>query len=123
MTESKWVSVGSVQDIPSQGARVVTTPVGRIAVFKTEQGSVYALEDRCPHENGPLSQGIVHGECVTCPLHNWVIALDSGLVQGADEGSVRTVTVRLDGDEISLDLSILQGQVEAVTADSTQTAA
>ena len=61
-----------------------------IAVFRTVDDQVFAIEDHCPHRGGPLSQGIVHGGCVTCPLHNWVIALETGEAQGADEGAVTT---------------------------------
>ena len=94
----KWVEVGSIDDIPIRGARCVNTPEGRIAVFRTAEGQVFAIEDRCPHKDGPLSQGIVHGTAVTCPLHNWVISLETGKAQGADEGVVRTVPARIEGE-------------------------
>ena len=58
----------------AQGARLVKTPRGCVAVFRTAEDEVFALDDRCPHKGGPLSQGIVHGRSVTCPLHNWVIS-------------------------------------------------
>nr|MBX2880653.1 Rieske 2Fe-2S domain-containing protein [Granulosicoccus sp.] len=61
-----------------------------------------ALRDQCPHEAGPLSEGIVHGNCVTCPLHNWVISLESGEAQGADHGSTQTYPVRTEGDQLLL---------------------
>jgi nitrite reductase (NADH) small subunit len=57
------------------GSRVVRTPSGDIAVFRTGDDEVFALDDRCPHKGGPLSQGIVHNKRVTCPLHNFVIEL------------------------------------------------
>ena len=56
------------------------------------------IDDQCPHKGGPLSDGIVHGNAVTCPLHNWVFSLESGKAQGADEGTVRTYPLRnIDG--------------------------
>ncbi|MCP1199671.1 nitrite reductase small subunit NirD [Notoacmeibacter sp. MSK16QG-6] len=88
--ESEWISIGAVTDIPREGARCVDAGALRVAVFRTAEDDVYAIEDRCPHRGGPLSQGIVHGGCVTCPLHNMVIALDTGEAQGADEGHVTT---------------------------------
>jgi len=91
-----WVAVGAEADIPVQGARVVRTPFGDIGVFRTAAGEILAIEDRCPHRGGPLSQGIVHGDTVTCPLHNWVISLKTGKAQGADEGCVRTVPVKVE---------------------------
>ncbi len=81
-----WVDVGDVTQIPRRGARRVATPFGDIAVFRTGDGAVYALRDRCPHKQGPLSQGIVHGRLVTCPLHAWTIDLATGEPTGADAG-------------------------------------
>jgi nitrite reductase (NADH) small subunit len=90
-----WVEIGHVENIPRRGARCVNTPAGRIAVFRTAEDQVFAIEDQCPHKGGPLSQGIVHGAQVTCPLHNWVISLETGEAQGADEGSVRTIPLEV----------------------------
>jgi nitrite reductase (NADH) small subunit len=97
-----WRQVGMLDDIPRLGSRVVETARGDIAVFRTADDRVFALHDRCPHKAGKLSQGIVHGEAVTCPLHNWVIGLADGLAKDPDEGCVRTVAVRLDGPAILL---------------------
>ena len=99
--------VGHLEDIPSAGARVVRTNMGDIAVFRTTTNDVFAMVDSCPHKQGPLSQGIVHGAQVTCPLHNWVIDLASGGVVGPDEGCVRTVPVSVKNGVIVLDLGPL----------------
>lgn len=96
----QWIAVGQISDIPQRGARCISTPQGKVAVFRTGDDRVFAIDDQCPHKKGPLSQGIVHGAAVTCPLHNWVISLETGKAQGADEGSVRTIPVKLDGDII-----------------------
>ena len=87
-----WRDVGAVDDIPERGARRVATPNGDIAVFRTGDGRVFALLDRCPHKQGPLSQGIVHGHAVACPLHNWTIDLATGHPTGADAGKGCTPT-------------------------------
>ena len=93
-----WLDVGLLSEIPRRGARQVLTPWLTIALFRTQDDRVFALEDRCPHQHGPLSQGIVHGTHVTCPLHNWVIGLESGTVQGPDSGCVQTLPVKqVDG--------------------------
>ena len=93
-----WFAIGSITDIPQRGARCIETPQGKIGVFRTMDDRIFAIEDHCPHRGGPLSQGIVHGASVTCPLHNWVISLETGKALGADEGEVRTIPVRnLDG--------------------------
>jgi nitrite reductase (NADH) small subunit len=101
------IDVGALDDIPPQGARVVKTAAGCVALFRTAKDQVYALEDRCPHKGGPLSEGIVHGGQVTCPLHNWVFDLSTGLAQGSDDGAVKTYAVRVDGGRIWLDASLL----------------
>jgi nitrite reductase (NADH) small subunit len=99
-----WIAVGTINDIPRRGARCVATPQGKIGVFRTAEDQVFAIEDHCPHKSGPLSQGIVHGAAVTCPLHNWVISLESGKALGADEGSVKTIPVKLEGGRLFIAL-------------------
>ena len=84
-----WTDVCALDAIPRQGARTLEGPDGPIAVFRTLEDQVFAILDRCPHKGGPLSQGIVHGAKVTCPLHNWVIDLESGEAVKPDEGCVR----------------------------------
>lgn len=89
-----WHPIGDISDIPLLGARCVKTPDMKIAVFRTDEHQVHAIENRCPHKGGPLSEGIVHGTSVTCPLHNWVISLETGTALGADHGAVRTIPVK-----------------------------
>ena len=64
-----WLDICELDDIPAQGARVVKTAAGCVAVFRTATDQVFAMNDRCPHKGGPLSEGIVHGQSGTCPLH------------------------------------------------------
>jgi len=99
-----WLDVGALGAIPSRGARVLTTPDGAIALFRTGNDRVYALRDRCPHRGGPLSQGIVHGDCVTCPLHDWVIELATGSARAPDDGAVETFPVRIDNGRVLVDV-------------------
>ena len=101
--ESRWIDVGALEDIPVLGARVLKTRAGCVAVFRTGTNEVFALDDRCPHKGGPLSQGIVHDRSVTCPLHNWVIDLASGEAKGADKGSVRTIATRIEAGRLFID--------------------
>ena len=97
-----WQDVGTLDDIPRQGARTVSTPIGAVAIFRTLDDQVFALEDRCPHKAGKLSQGIVHGHSVTCPLHNWVIRLRDGTAMEPDEGCARSIAVKLEQSRILL---------------------
>lgn len=102
-----WTDIGALDAIPVRGAREVRTPAGCIAVFRTSENEAFAIGGACPHKAGPLAQGIVHGKSVTCPLHNWVISLETGKAQGADEGSVKTYALKVDAGRLLLDVSAL----------------
>lgn len=102
-----YIDIGALEDIPAQGARLVKTTQGCVAVFRTADDRIFALDDRCPHKGGPLSEGIVHGDRVTCPLHNWVFDLNTGMAQDADEGAVRTYALRLEAGRILIDTADL----------------
>lgn len=99
---SNWVEVGKLEDIPPLGARTVQSAKGDIAVFRTRDNDVFALRDKCPHKGGPLSQGIVHGKRVTCPLHNWVIELADGNAVAPDVGCAKKYEVKVEGGMIYL---------------------
>ncbi|MDE8346632.1 MAG: nitrite reductase small subunit NirD [Acidocella sp.] len=101
-----FIDIGALEDIPRQGARSVKTPHGDIAVFRTHDDEVYALRDSCPHKQGVLSQGIVHGDAVTCPLHGWVISLRSGKALGLDEGCTARFDVRVEQGRVMLSLGL-----------------
>ena len=104
---TQMIDIGALADIPPRGARKIRTASGCVAVFRTAGDEVFALDDRCPHKAGPLSDGIVHGRSVTCPLHNWVISLETGLAQGADEGATRTIPCRIEAGRILVDAEAL----------------
>ena len=103
---TEWIDVCAPEDVPRQGSRIVKTPRGCLALFHTADGEFYALNDSCPHKKGPLSQGIVHGAFVTCPLHGFVISLESGEAQGADEGRVQTNPVRVQYGRVQIRLTV-----------------
>lgn len=93
-----WTRICTVDDIPPLGSRVLERDSGNVALFRTAQDTVFALLDHCPHKGGALSQGIVHGESVTCPLHAWNIDLATGIAKAPDEGCARRFPVRVDAD-------------------------
>lgn len=99
-----WKVICRVEDIPVLGARRVARPQGMdVAVFRNGEDQVFALLDRCPHKGGPLSQGIVFGTSVACPLHNWTIGLDDGCARSPDEGCTQRFSCRVEGGEVLLD--------------------
>lgn len=106
---SAWIDVCGIDEVPLLGARIVARgpAVADVAVFRTASDRLYALEDRCPHKGGPLSQGIVHGERVTCPLHGWTIELASGQAVAPDAGTVRRFAVRTAFGRVLLEAAAL----------------
>ncbi|HEX4911088.1 MAG TPA: nitrite reductase small subunit NirD [Permianibacter sp.] len=107
LVEPGWLAIGVLHDIPRQGARVVRTRHGDVAVFRNSSDEVFALLDRCPHRGGPLSEGIVHGRLVSCPLHAWQVQLDSGEAKAPDIGCVPRFPVKLIGTQVYLGLQPL----------------
>jgi nitrite reductase (NADH) small subunit len=103
MTE--WIIIGPLDEIPRQGARTIETPRGAIAVFRTYDDEVFALRDRCPHKGGPLSEGMIHGKRVTCPLHAWVFELESGQAVPPDVGCAKPFPVRIQDGQIELGIA------------------
>ena len=105
---SEWKVICRVVDIPVLGARRVSRPIGvEVAVFRTSQNEVFALLDRCPHKGGPLSQGIVFGNNVACPLHNWAIGLDDGCAKTPDDGCTPRFVVKVLGGIVHLNANEL----------------
>lgn len=105
---TQWKAICSVTDIPLLGARRVQRAAGaEVAVFRTNGDKVFALLDRCPHKGGPLSQGLVFGESVACPLHNWTIGLDSGCAHAPDEGCTPRFSTKVDNGQVYLDIDEL----------------
>ena len=101
---SDWKEVGSIEDIPKLGSRVIQHADGDIAIFRNANDEIFALRDACPHKQGPLSQGIVHDKTVTCPLHNWKIELETGEAIAPDEGCTGRFEVRIEDDKIFLSI-------------------
>jgi len=99
-----WHKVATLDEIPPLGTRLVTTAQGGIALFRTSGDNVFALHDKCPHKGGPLSQGIVHGQNVTCPLHGWNIDLADGKAVAPDIGCARKYPVKVEEGMVYLSL-------------------
>ena len=98
-----WKLICKLDDIPPLGSRVVQRlSGGDIAVFRNADDEVFALHDKCPHKGGPLSQGIVHGRRVTCPLHGWNIGLEDGQAVAPDTGSCSRFEIKVEGGEVYL---------------------
>ena len=99
---SNWIEVGQLSNIPRLGSRVVEHNGNEIAIFRTAEDNIFALRNKCPHKNGPLSEGIVRGNKVACPLHNWNIDLTSGEAVAPDKGCARRYEIKLEGGVISV---------------------
>ena len=105
---NNWKTICKVADIPVLGSRrVARENASAVAIFRNSEDKVFALLDRCPHKGGPLSQGIVFGESVACPLHNWTIGLTDGCAKTPDEGCTPRFAVKVDDGVVHLDLEEL----------------
>jgi nitrite reductase (NADH) small subunit len=105
--EQQWIRICAVDEIPRLGARVLKRASGpNIAIFRTATDGVFALADSCPHRGGPLSQGIVFGERVACPLHNTCVELDTGCAVAPDKGEVRRYAVKVEEASVFVDLEV-----------------
>ena len=104
-----WIDIGHIDDIPERGARLVKTRSGCVAVFRTGPAEAFAASNACPHKGGPLVEGIVHGQSVTCPLHNWVFDLNTGQAKGED-GRIATYPVRIEAGRILLDAARVEAR-------------
>ena len=116
---SDWKVICKIDDIPVLGARRLPRKLGGdVAIFRNADNEIFALLDSCPHKGGPLSQGIVFGQSVACPLHNWTIGLNDGCARSPDEGCTPRFSVKVAGDTVHLDLneldSIALGEVSAL---------
>lgn len=101
---SNWKEVVALSDIPVLGSRVFRANEEEIAIFRTRDDAVFAVHNACPHKGGVLSEGIVHGHNVTCPLHNWVINLEDGEAQGADKGATACFDVKIESGKVYINL-------------------
>ena len=99
-----WLDICALDEIPVLGSRRVARAQGLdVAVFRNTSNEVFALLDRCPHKGGPLSQGIVFGTSVACPLHNWTIDMQGGCAKAPDEGCTPKFSVRIESGDVQLD--------------------
>ena len=118
LNSNDWKVICRVEDIPVLGSRRVARPRGMdVAVFRNDQDQVFAVLDRCPHKGGPLSQGIVFGTSVACPLHNWTIGLADGCAAAPDVGCAERFSVRVQGGAVALDLTELAPPAPVAAAE------
>lgn len=95
----EFVRVGQLSDIPRGEGRICVIEGKEIALFHLDNGGVLAVENRCPHQNGPLVHGIVAGDTVTCPLHGWKIDLKTGETLG-EGGRAAAYPVRIEKGDV-----------------------
>jgi nitrite reductase (NADH) small subunit len=120
MSLQAWTDIGAEEDVSARGARRFMIGETPIAVFRAGDGALFALIDQCPHKKGPLSDGIVHGRSVSCPLHAWVISLETGEAQGADHGCTETFPVKVEAGRLLIDVTRI---ISAASDDSARSAA
>lgn len=106
-----WTRLVEVaQLVPGRGF-IVEREGGALAVFVVE-GTPHVLENRCPHRDGDLGAGEIHGGCVYCPLHAWPFDLQTGVSPRYPSASVRIFPSRIEGGWVEAQLEIAQGPKE-----------
>lgn len=101
---SNWVKVALLEDIPKLGARVVRSKDVEVGVFHLEDGRIFAVNNKCPHKGGPLSEGIVYGDKIACPLHSWKISLVDGKAEEPDVGQTACFNTKVEDGFVYLEL-------------------
>ncbi len=101
-----WLDICALEEINVLGSRIISGPRGDIAIFRTSDDEVFALDDRCPHKGGPLSQGLIYGKRVACPLHNWQIELESGTAVAPDVGCAHKHEAKVENGRVLLALKV-----------------
>lgn len=101
---TNWVKIAPLDEIPRLGARVVRNKEIEIGVFRTEDDRIFAINNQCPHKSGPLSQGIVYGDKVACPLHSWKISLADGTAEAPDVGETACFNTKIEDGFVYLEL-------------------
>ncbi len=101
---SEWIKIAPLDDVPKSGSRVVKNGTVDIAIFRTDDDRVFALHDKCPHKGGPLSQGIMYGDKIACPLHSWKISMVDGNAEEPDEGHTACFNIKVEDNHIYLEL-------------------
>lgn len=113
MLPSEWISITSADQIPAREGRTVKLGDKEIALFNLGEEKFLAVENKCPHGNGPLADGILSSSgdavTVTCPLHSWRICLESGSVAkpGGQRGCVATFPVTIERGIVRLQLPVV----------------
>ena len=99
-----WVKVAPLEEIPVLGARVVRNNMVDIGVFRLEDDRIFAINNSCPHKGGPLSEGIVYGDKIACPLHSWKISLVDGKADEPDVGQTACFNTKVEDGFVYLEL-------------------
>lgn len=110
MTDHDWIRIAACHSIPPREGRPVRIGGRDIAIFNVGDRFL-AIDNRCPHQGGPLCDGIVTGAAVICPLHAWRVCLETGAVDrpNGSAACVRTYPVRVLNGVVELGLSAADG--------------
>jgi nitrite reductase (NADH) small subunit len=108
---TQWVRITHCGNIPLREGRSVRIGSREIAIFNLGDRFL-AVENRCPHKGGPLSEGIVSGSLVVCPLHSWKIDLECGAIKKpADIGAcVKRFSTRVEDGIVSIEVPVASVQ-------------
>lgn len=98
---SEFVKVASISELEAGSCKTVEVGGKAIALFNVE-GIIYALDNTCLHQGGPLGEGMLEGDVVTCPWHMWEYNVRSGEKVGSPSLKVATYAVQVEGNDIKV---------------------
>lgn len=97
-----WHDVGETDQLPKQAARAFLIDGIPIALVRTASDQYFAIENSCPHRSGPLSDGFVFGDNISCPLHGWNFSLVTGTAIFPDIGCIKTFPLEIKENRIRI---------------------
>ena len=100
---ASWIRAAGVSEVPGGTGLVVDVEGREVALFRVGE-AVYAVENMCPHREGPLGEGDLEGEVVTCPFHAWEINVRTGEVVYNPSVKAVTFPCRVEGDDVFVEL-------------------
>lgn len=100
---AKLITVAKVSDLEPGGCLAVETEEAAVALFNVD-GTIYALNNTCPHAGGPLGEGTLEGTVVECPWHGWRYDVTTGVRVENPEITVACYEVKVEGDQIKVSL-------------------
>ncbi len=101
---AQWVRLCGAAEAPADGQVGEFEANGRAICLARVKGALAAVDNLCPHRQGPLGQGWIEGHAVVCPWHSWAFDLTTGVSEYPENERVQVFAVKLEGDAVLVEL-------------------